>query len=62
MGLRCIAAAVYNNCREQLAAIFISGMTSRVPDDRLPVIGNIVRSVASELTIALGGTISTIRG
>ena len=36
-------------------------MTSRVTDDRVPVIGNIVRGVASDLTIALGTTISTIR-
>ena len=61
MGLRCIAAVVYNNCGEPLAAISVSGMTSRVTDDRVPVIGNIVRGVASDLTIALGTTISTIR-
>lgn len=62
MGLRCIAAVVYNNCSEPLAAISVPRMTSRVTDDRLPVIGSIVRGVASELTIALGSTISTIQG
>src|SRR5882672_10851973 len=36
MGLRCIAAVVYNDCSEPLAAISVSGMTSRLTDDRLP--------------------------
>src|SRR5499427_2897938 len=30
MGLRCIAAVVYNDCAEPLAAISVSGMTSRL--------------------------------
>ncbi|WP_439393276.1 IclR family transcriptional regulator [Bradyrhizobium sp. PMVTL-01] len=55
MGLRCIAAVVYNDCAEPLAAISVSGMTSRLTDDRLPEIGQIVRDVAGELTVALGG-------
>ncbi|HEV2155052.1 IclR family transcriptional regulator [Bradyrhizobium sp.] len=55
MGLRCIAAVVYNDCAEPLAAISVSGMTSRLTDDRLPEIGQIVREVAGELTLALGG-------
>ena len=55
MGLRCIAAVVYNDCAEPLAAISVSGMTSRLTDERLPEIGQIVREVAGELTLALGG-------
>lgn len=55
MGLRCIAAVVYNDCAEPLAAISVSGMTSRLTNDRLPEIGQIVREVAGELTLALGG-------
>jgi IclR family transcriptional regulator, acetate operon repressor len=55
MGLRCVAAVVYNDCGEPLAAISVSGMTSRVTDDRLPALGAIVREVAVELTLALGG-------
>lgn len=57
MGLRCIAAVVYNDCAEPLAAISVSGMTSRLTDDRLPEIGQIVREVAGQLTVALGGVI-----
>jgi IclR family acetate operon transcriptional repressor len=55
IGLRCIAAVVYNDCCEPLAAISVSGMTSRLTDDRLPVLGRIVCEVAAELTVALGG-------
>jgi len=55
IGLRCIAAVVYNDCSEPLAAISVSGMTSRLTDDRLPAFGRIVREVADELTLALGG-------
>ena len=55
MGLRCIAAVVYNDCAEPLAAISVSGMTSRLTDERLPMLGQTVRDVAAELTGALGG-------
>src|SRR6202171_4980094 len=55
MGLRCIASVVYNDCGEPLAAISVSGMTSRLTDDRLPSLGRSVREVAAELTAALGG-------
>jgi len=55
MGLRCIAAVVYNDCSEPLAAISVSGMTSRITDDRLATLGETVREVAAELTLALGG-------
>src|SRR3984893_6635661 len=55
MGLRCIASVVYNDCGEPLAAMSVSGMTSRLTDDRLPALGQTVREVAAELTLALGG-------
>src|ERR1043165_795195 len=55
MGLRCIASVVYNDCSEPLAAISVSGMTSRITDDRLAALGQTGREVAAELTVALGG-------
>ena len=55
MGLRCVAAVVYNALSEPLAAISVSGLTSRVTDARLPGIGRVAREVAAELTAALGG-------
>jgi IclR family acetate operon transcriptional repressor len=57
IGLRCVAAVVYSDCSEPLAAISVSGMTSRVTSDRVPALGSIVREVAAELTLALGGVI-----
>jgi IclR family acetate operon transcriptional repressor len=57
MGLRCIAAVVFNDCSEPLAAISVSGMTSRVTDERLPTLGRLVREAATELTLALGGVL-----
>lgn len=61
MGLRCVAAVVYNDCADPLAAISVSGMTGRMTDQRLPEIGQIVRDVAAELTAALGGVIPAPR-
>jgi IclR family transcriptional regulator, acetate operon repressor len=61
MGLRCIAAVVYNDCSEPLAAISVSGMTSRLTDDRLAALGQTVREVAAELTIALGGVMPAMK-
>jgi IclR family acetate operon transcriptional repressor len=55
MGLRCVAAVVFNDCSEPLAAISVSGMTSRVTEERLPELGRAVREIASELTVAIGG-------
>ena len=55
MGLRCVAAVVFNDCSEPLAAISVSGMTSRITDERLPALGQAVREVAAELTAAIGG-------
>jgi IclR family acetate operon transcriptional repressor len=58
IGLRCVAAVVYNALAEPLAAISVSGMTSRITDQRLPEVGRMVREVAAELTAALGGGVS----
>lgn len=55
IGLRCIAAVVYSDCSEPLAAISVSGMTSRVTEERVPALGRAVCEVAAELTLALGG-------
>ncbi len=54
-GLRCVASVVYNDQGEALAAISVSGLASRVPDERVLELGRLVRDVARELTLALGG-------
>jgi IclR family transcriptional regulator, acetate operon repressor len=55
IGLRCVSAVVYDDCSEPLAAISVSGKASRVPNDRLPILGKLVQEVAAELTKALSG-------
>jgi IclR family acetate operon transcriptional repressor len=55
IGLRCVSAVVYDDCSEPLAAISVSGKASRVPNDRLPILGKLVQEVAAELTKALNG-------
>ena len=62
MGLRCVAAVVFNDCSEPLAAISVSGMTSRVTQERLPELGKAVREVAAELTAAIGGVMPSKLG
>jgi IclR family acetate operon transcriptional repressor len=56
LGLRCVAAVVFNDCSEPFAAISVSGMADRLTDGRLAEIGAIVREVAAELTAELRGS------
>jgi IclR family transcriptional regulator, acetate operon repressor len=56
LGLRCVAASVYNQQGEALCAISISGLTSRVTPSRIPELGKLVFQTANALTSALGGT------
>ncbi len=55
IGLRCIAAVVFNEHSEALAAISVSGPATRISDERLVSLGRIVSEVADEITRALGG-------
>jgi IclR family transcriptional regulator, acetate operon repressor len=57
IGLRCVSAVVYDDRSEPLAAISVSGKASRVPPDRLPILGKLVQEVAAEMTAVLGGTL-----
>lgn len=54
-GLRCIAAAVHDHLGEPLCAISISGLTSRITPQRIPVLGGLVLATARRLTEELGG-------
>jgi IclR family acetate operon transcriptional repressor len=59
LGLRCVAAVVFNDCSEPFAAISVSGTAARLTDDRLPEIGAIVHQIAAELTAELRGSSRT---
>lgn len=55
IGMRCIAAPVYNVFGEAVAGISVSGPTSRITDDRIEELAQSVMSAASVLTRAIGG-------
>lgn len=55
LGLRCIAACIYDEHQEAFAAISISGPVSRITDDRVIEIGALVIKAAKEVTLAYGG-------
>ncbi len=55
-GMRCIAAPIFNEFREPVAGISISGPTVRVTPARADEIGAVVRAAADRITEAIGGT------
>jgi IclR family acetate operon transcriptional repressor len=55
VGLRCVAAAIFDQNGQALAAISLSGPKARVTDARLDELGIAVRQTADEITQALGG-------
>lgn len=55
VGLRCVAAPIYDQHGETLAAISISGPTARISDSRLEFLGKLVINTARESTSAIGG-------
>ncbi|MCR9257131.1 MAG: helix-turn-helix domain-containing protein [Alphaproteobacteria bacterium] len=56
-GLRCVAAPIFDEHGEPVAAISLSGPSARLTDGRLPVLGAQVRNAALEVTRAMGGRI-----
>ena len=55
LGMRCVAAAVYNSFGEAIAGISVSGPTVRIPDDVLTEYGVLVRRAADRVTDSIGG-------
>ena len=53
MGLRCIAAAIYDASGEAVGAISISGLTLRLPKEWLDVVGASVAEAAARLSLQL---------
>ena len=61
LGMRCIAACIYNSYGEAIAGVSVSGPTVRFPDYSISVIGPQVKQAADEITIATGGKIPESR-
>lgn len=55
IGMRCVAAAVFNEYGEPVGGVSVSGPTVRVTSERLSQIGPIVRDAAAEITAMIGG-------
>ena len=55
VGLRCVAAAIFDENAQALAAISLSGPTARMVDERLGELGQAIRRTADQITGALGG-------
>lgn len=55
LGLRCVAACIFDEHREAFAAISISGPVSRITDDRVIELGALVIHAAKEISLAYGG-------
>jgi len=55
LGMRCIAAPVYNVFGEAVAGISVSGPTSRITEDRITDLAQPVMAAATALTTAIGG-------
>lgn len=57
VGLRCIAALVFNELREPMAAISISGPAGRIVRSSIPRLGELLRQKAAGITAKLGGAV-----
>jgi len=55
VGMRCVAAAVFNEWREPIGAVSISGPTSRMPPERIAELGGLAREAAERLTVLYSG-------
>ncbi|NHB97459.1 glyoxylate bypass operon transcriptional repressor IclR [Photorhabdus stackebrandtii] len=55
LGLRCIAACIYDEHHQAFAAISISGPVSRITDDRVTELGASVIRAAKEISKEYGG-------
>jgi DNA-binding IclR family transcriptional regulator len=54
IGGRCVAAPVFDATGRIAAAIGLSGIVSQIPDERIPVLGEMLRSSAELISTRLG--------
>ncbi|WP_455273961.1 IclR family transcriptional regulator [Rhizobium herbae] len=55
LGMRCLAAPIFNEYGEAIAGISVSGPAVRLPDETLAALGPVVRAAAEGVTRAMGG-------
>lgn len=57
IGLRCVAAIIFDEHSEPMAAISLSGPRARISDQLLREYGNLTVQAAADITAAMGGQI-----
>jgi IclR family transcriptional regulator, acetate operon repressor len=57
LGLRCVAAPIYDEYSEPLGAISLAGPIARLTDERILKLGPLVAHTAREITEKLGGVV-----
>lgn len=61
VGLRCIAAVIFNEASDAVAAVSLSGPMARISDERIPLLGDLVRRKADAITSQIGGNLPAWR-
>ena len=61
VGLRCVAAVVLIEAADPVAAVSLSEPMAPIPDERIPLLGNLVRRKADAITAQLGGELPSWR-
>ncbi|RDJ03984.1 HTH-type transcriptional regulator BhcR [Rhizobium grahamii] len=55
LGMRCVAAPIFDEYGEAVAGISVSGPAVRLPDNKIEAVGPLVLAAAKGLTKAMGG-------
>ena len=55
LGMRCVAAAIFNEYGEAIAGVSVSGPTVRITPERVLELGPQVKRAAEEITASIGG-------
>lgn len=55
LGMRCVAAPIFDEYGEAVAGISVSGPAVRLPDQKIDAVGPLVRAAAEGLTKVMGG-------
>ena len=55
LGMRCVAAPIFDEYGEAVAGISVSGPAVRLPDEKIASVGPVVQAAAKALTEAMGG-------
>lgn len=58
LGMRCVAAPIFDEYGEAVAGISVSGPAVRLPDSKIDAFGPVVRAAAEGLTKAMGGRLT----